>query len=82
MKSKEEIVLTEIKGANDIDSPIWFTKIVENLDGVLSRSEVGIAIDRLSDLGYIKGRYGEVRKGWSGYKYHITDIGESLFKMR
>lgn len=79
-KSNEETVLLEIKKANDLNEPIWFSKIVENLIGRLSRSEVGRAIDRLGDHSYIKGGYGEIKPGHAGYKYHITDLGEYLLR--
>ena len=79
-KSNEEIVLAEIKKANDLDEPIWFTKLLENFDGVLSRGEIGIAIDRLTDYSYIKGGYGEIKPGHASYRYHITDIGEYVLK--
>jgi len=33
--------------------PVWFTKLVESLNGVLSRGQISRSLDRLYDVGAI-----------------------------
>ena len=75
-----ENILTEIKRCNDIDEPIWLTKLVVNVSE--PRNKIICTIDKLIDFGMVEGRYGITTVGHAGYRYYITDIGhEQLHKM-
>ena len=80
-----ETLLTEIKRCNDIDEPVYLTKLFEDL--FESRYQIRRHIDNLIDFGMIEGKYGVTHfdttqneygttvAGYAGYRYHITDIG-------
>ena len=44
---------------------LWFSKLVELLDGDVEKSKVSIALDRLYDLGIINVGYEKVDDRWT-----------------
>ena len=74
IKLPYEIILQEINDCNKNNEAIWLIKLIENLD--LSRDIIIRYVDNLIDFNMIKGMYGETKKGYAGYRYYITDIGE------
>ena len=73
-------VACEIYKENLSRRPVWFSKLVETLDGVISRYEVSHAIDTLTDWGIIEGHYDSLGNGWSGYVYEISDSAQDTIK--
>jgi len=67
--SKDLIVAMEIYKYSDNktgrEEPIFFSKLVVNLEGKVSRSTISKSIDRLFDLGIIDGSWEKVDSRWT-----------------
>lgn len=85
--SQEEKVVLEIYKYNYIEKkPIYFSKLVGQLEGKISRSTVSKIIDKLFDLGMINAQW-ENQDGWirslyiSGeYKEFFKNLYENLYQ--
>ena len=71
------------------DQPIWFTKLVERLNGIVSKNTISDALDALFDWGIIKAEYGPTDSGRAGrlfkisneHKDRIKDLYENFWKI-
>jgi len=70
--SKDLIVACEIYKAELKKESIWFTYIVEKLKNKVSKIEISMALDTLSDWGIIEYEYGPTGKGRAGCLFKIT----------
>ena len=50
---------------NQRTEKIWFSKLVEELEGVVSKVTISKSIDRLFDLGVINGSWEKVEGKWT-----------------
>jgi hypothetical protein len=74
---KKPVLSTELKVACEIyrynlaKKPIWFTKLVEVFDGVISKQDISHALDTCTDWMIIHGHYDNLENGRAGYVYEI-----------
>ena len=72
--SSEFKVACEIWKAQLNKEPIWYSKIVERLDGKLSKNTISNAIDTLFDWGIVKAEYGPIdSSGRAGRLFQISN---------
>lgn len=61
------IVIMEVYQLEKKGEKIWFSKLVESLEGVINKDDVSRGLNTASDWLLIEGSYGEIRSGISGY---------------
>jgi len=54
-----------IRGFNRRKEEIWFSKLIELLDGKISKREISETIDKLYDLGFIDAEWKKVDEKWT-----------------
>ncbi len=64
-------VACEIYYHNINNIPIWYSKLVEEFDGYLSKDIISHSLDTLTDWGIAYGEYGETENGRAGYRWYI-----------
>ena len=75
--SSEFIVAVEIYKFNISNEPLHFTKLVDKLDGKLSKNQVSDALDILLDWGVVIGMYNSYQQGVTkGYAF-LFEIDEN-----
>ena len=65
---------------NEKDEQVWFSRLVEDLDGRMSRSTISKNIDRLSDLGIITGEWERTEDGRWIRTFRITGEASGLIR--
>lgn len=80
MLSSEFKVASEISRHNDLNKPIWFTKLVKKLSGKASPNTIRGALDTLFDWDIARAEYGETEKGRAGRLYYITGESKSIIR--
>ena len=70
--SKDLVVACEIYKAEIQEEPIWFSRLVERLSGIMSKKDVSDALDKLFDWGFIQGEYGATENGKAGRIFKIA----------
>jgi len=78
--SNEFKVACEIYKAEVNGESIWFTRLVERLDGRVSKNTIANAIDTLFDWGIIKAEYGPTDKGRAGRLFEISNEHKNRIK--
>ena len=78
--SNEFKVACEIYKAESNGEPIWFTRLVERLDGKISKNTISNAIDTLFDWGIIKAEYGPTDTGRAGRLFQISNEHKNRIK--
>ncbi|MEA5036761.1 hypothetical protein SDC9_17381 [bioreactor metagenome] len=78
--SNEFKVACEIYKAESLGESIWFTRLVERLDGKVSKNTISNAIDTLFDWGIIRGEYGPTDTGRAGRLFQISNEHISRIK--
>jgi len=73
-------VACEIYRFNQNKQPIWFGKLVESLNGELSKNTISHSIDMLFDWGIIKGEYGPTTPGRASRLLSITNETKPVIK--
>lgn len=71
--SKEFKVACEILKAELHGEKIWYTRLVERLEGKVSKNSISEAIDTLFDWGIIKAEYGPTDKGQAARLFEISN---------
>jgi len=67
-------VACEIYKSGIKDEPIWYGRLVERLDGKVSKNLISGALDTLSDWGIMRTIIGETENGRAGMLFEICDI--------
>jgi hypothetical protein len=70
--SKEFKVAVVIFEYNQNEKPIWYNKIADELEGIVSKTTIKKAIESLLDLEIIQFHYGETDSGRAGKLYSIN----------
>ena len=79
--SSEFKVACEIYKAESNSEPIWYSRLVERLNGKLSKNTISDAIDTLFDWGIIKAEYGPIDDmGRAGRLFVISNEHKSRIK--
>lgn len=78
--SSEFKVACEIYKAEAKGERIWYTRLVERLQGKISKNTISNAIDTLFDWGIIKAEYGPTEKGRAGRLFEISNEHKERIK--
>ena len=68
------MVACEIYHFNINNQPIWYSKLVSQFEGKLSKLAVSHALDVLADWGISFGEYGCTENGRAGYCLYIYNF--------
>lgn len=86
MSSKKEILSHELKVGLEIyksqkeNEKIYFSKLVEKLEGSVSRNTISKALDRLFDLGMVNAKWEKSGEGAWIRAFVISGESEEFFK--
>jgi hypothetical protein len=69
--------ITEVK-----KEPVWFSKLVDELQDYMDKNIVSGALDTLTDWIIIDGEYGPTDKGRAGYLYFIDTKDGGDFRVK
>ena len=58
-------IMAHIREHEKVGDRIWFSKIVELLDGTFTKTQISKAQDRLYDCGILDMKYAKVGKYWT-----------------
>ncbi|MFA5407645.1 MAG: hypothetical protein WC343_02620 [Bacilli bacterium] len=78
--SNEFKVACEIYKSSENNEVIWYTKLVENLKGIISKNTISDALDTLFDWGIIKAEYGATERGRAGRLFMISNEAKPIIK--
>jgi len=78
--TKEFDIACRIFDYTEKDETVWFTKLVEDLDGIMSRVTVSKYIDVLFDLGIINGEWKQNEEGKMVRAFTIAGEARTLVK--
>ena len=73
-------VACEIYKFNIENKPVWFGKLVESMEGVVSKNTISESLDTLTDWMIIKGHYGATGDGRASYLYEIDPDQVTMIK--
>ena len=77
----ELIVATRIYEVSVVkNSDVWYARLVYLFDGMFSKSELSKIIDKLFDMGVIKGKWLHINNGKWVYSLYITNDYLSFIK--
>jgi hypothetical protein len=76
--TKEFDVACRIFDYTEKGETVWFTKLVEDLDGIMSRVTVSKYIDVLFDLGIINGEWKQTKDGKMVRAFTIAGEAKTL----
>jgi hypothetical protein len=77
-KQYEYEIVSKIKEFNDVQKPIWFTKLCSELK--CGPSRVIVTLHTLEDWGLIEGHYGGISDNRAGRLLEVTWIGNNFLK--
>lgn len=80
--SPELKVACEIWHYNQLNEPIWFTKLVLSLEKHMDKKAVSHALDTLCDWMIIYGEYGETENGRASYLWYVDTHDGGDFRIR
>jgi len=78
--SNELKVAAEIYGCEIRGQKVWLGKLVDRLNGKISKNTISAAIDTLFDWGIIKAEYGATEKGRAGRLLMISNEAKPTIK--
>jgi DNA-binding transcriptional ArsR family regulator len=78
--SSELKVAVEIYHCEINNWKVWLGKLVERLDGEVSKNTISEALDTLFDWGIVKAEYGPTDTGKPGRLYKISNEERKLIK--
>ena len=78
--SNELKVAAEIYGCEIQGQKVWLGKLVDRLNGRISKNTISAAIDTLFDWGIIKAEYGATEKGRAGRLLMISNEAKPTIK--
>ncbi|MDO8265028.1 MAG: hypothetical protein Q7T34_01500, partial [Candidatus Parcubacteria bacterium] len=73
-------VAVQIYALEDKGEKVWYDKLVEQLDGVMTATEIMLVIPELVDFEIIRQEFGETSKGRAGKLIFITDYQKDTIK--
>lgn len=76
--SNEFKVATEIYACKENGEVVWYTKLVQRLNGKMSKNTVAKSINTLFDWGIVKAEYGETETGRAGKLLMISNEAEPI----
>jgi len=78
--SNELKVAAEIYSCEIQRQKVWLGKLVDRLNGKISKNTISAAIDTLFDWGIIKAEYGATEKGRAGRLLMISNEAKPTIK--
>ena len=78
--STDFIVATEIYAITKSGESVWYTKLVERLNGIVEKADISKALNVLYDWRIMKIDYGETTPGHAGSLLSITEHSEPVIK--
>ncbi len=74
-----EVALQVYDSTNKKGDPIYFSKLVNILDGRISRNRISQALDRLFDQGILTAEFKKINKKWARV-YTVSGEAEGLLE--
>ncbi len=78
--SNEFKVAVEIYRFEEKGELVWHNKLVDSLQGILSKNTISNAINTLFEWGIVKAEYGETEKGRAGKLLSISNEAGPIIK--
>ncbi|MDD5473148.1 MAG: hypothetical protein PHU34_03260 [Candidatus Methanoperedens sp.] len=76
---KDLEVALQIHDSSKNGEEIYFSKLVQILDGRISRNRISQALDRLFDDGILTAEFKKINKKWARV-YHVSGEAEGLLE--